>query len=1338
MTSRCEVVESPSPLALPPQVLARVAEGKYDDVATGLAKIRQQGPGVAAYVSCVETRAPAAANLPDRDTMLGFSVDRQFGAGGLALLRLASARCFVERVARASGQHAVPRPVSWAGVSHPEELFEMGMVGDSPEALARPVPARLHLCLALTGTGLTWDQMERSVDRGGLPPGPTAHDQLSQASPTVVNGVQAARTCVIRELGRPRVAQAEFLTDVVTLSVLWEAPQSDGMSAAAPARGVVMGGLLHRKEVSQMMVGFPNLVFENQGDMRAFAARVTERWRREWVRAADADDVHLEAELPSGGSVDQDQHVCDTQPEFGDDPAEDQGPGAMVGVLASSGLRCPDAVPWPLCRRPRSSCQVFVPVAVLRTAPRGVVWPAAVKKLQRFFLGEALGGRESHTAFREFNSPRWDTRQFAWLDVFSPVACCRFPIGVATGVGTDALVRLRRYASDAEGDELEAGASVLRFLLDEECLTEEVRGVTKFYRFSGRSHIWQRGDARTHRHYDKRDCHLLVNFVADEVGLTSFTRAQFVHLVAACLSLSWAPKGALEWFQLKEEVTVMAHKRGDMDMDALAVALNDSLSATQLALVPRKKRDLEEELVGLSWKFVVETPRGGTKEIEVSAAQSYFQDAVKHGALIGGARPFHELFSVSPGAVANSRLLCGRDNCINTFRGFVPLTAVDTLTAQQSADKLEEFVKAQICAGSDADFKWLQAFLCAMLEHPERRDQTILIFMGNPGTGKTIMLGLLCALLTTEYSHFEKMETYTDKFTKSARQMVYLFDEMDMSGNALKNAAAIERIVLAGGTTLALEEHRKGLDSVTKPNNQRLIGTVNLEAQLGRLASNRRTKIVGRPEGDPGGAGQLTRQEAKDITDAIFLRDLEGPRTMFARWLTLPHVVAAVNDDGWDPGPTEASRMTTLRTMFRGQVAMFWYDTACAGGVFGGNTQLHEVLVGFSRWMLVDAGDAVPAGAVCEAGLYGVYRLWAGQRGVTPVKPARFFTDTFSLLGSPEKDVSLFRGKLNRQLKRYYFARPERCDGANPALAATVGSDAHEDQIGIARAGRGGLSVADVRRWESEFQTLLDVPSAKGDGSVIPIKPSMCEVRGSPRDMAVAICKKMHGIAFTDMFPSDLESAGSLLPDPLADAEQPAEATSSSSAAARAARLAAADTVGQAADVGAAASFSGLEDRQLSDDEQVACGLLFRQRGDTGSESDKPEWEDVVEAVREVANGADTRLDLLRGFAGDFDILSHARYTMWAAATSGAAEPTEEELKQARDACLEELFEMARVEQQRRARASVSSSPPPSRKRSLAGDDDYFSDDEDQTVQAELEAIPSAEEWPPRRRRRLA
>ena len=1348
MTSRCEVVECPSPLALPPEVLTRVAQGKYDDVEAGLAMIRSKGPGVAAYVSCVETRPPGAANLPDRDTMLGFSVDKQFGAGGLALLRLASARCFVERVAASSGAHAVPQPVSWTRVSHPEELFEMGMVGESPEAKSRPVPARLHLCLSLRGgSGLTWDQMERSVQRG-LYSGATPHDRMSQSSPTLVNGVQAVRSCVMRELGRPRVPQPEFLTDVVTLSVLWESPNSDGMSAAAPTRGVVMGGLMHCKEISQLMIGFPNLVFENQGDMRAFAARVADRWRREWVRSADGDDAHLDAELRVDEPADQEQHVLDTQPELTDDPAEDQGPGAMVGVLAESGLQCPDAVPWPLCRRPNTSaCQVFVPVAILRAMGRTPVsWPEDVNKLQRFFLGEALGDRGSHNAFREFNRPRWHVRAFAWLDVFSPVACCRLPLGVAPGVGTDALVKLRRFASDAEGDDLDKGASVLRFLLEEGALSEEVSGVTKFYRYSGRSHIWQKGEPRDHRHYDRRDCHLLVHFVADEVGLTTFSRRQYVHLVAACLSLSWAPKGARDWFQLREEVTVMAHKRGDMDMEALSVALSESISATQLALVSRKKQDLEEELGGLSWKFVVETPKGGTKEVEVSACKAYFDDAVREGALIGGGAPFHELFSVSPSSVANSRLQCHRDRCINTFRGFVPLTAIDTLTAQQSADRLEAFVKAQICAGSDADFKWLQAFLCAMLEHPERRDQSILVFMGNPGTGKTIMLGLLCALLTTEYSHFEKMETYTDKFTSSHRKMVYLFDEMDMSGNPLKSASAIERIVLAGGTTLAFEEHRKGVDSVTMPNNQWLIGTVNVESQLGRLAANRRTKIVGRPEGDPDGAPQLTRQEAKDITDAIFLRDLEGPRTMFARWLALPHVVAAVNDDDWHPGPTEASRMTTLRTMFPGRVALFWYDTARAGGVFGGMAQLDEVLVGFSRWMLVDAGPGVPKGAVCEPGLYGIYRLWAGQQGVSPVKQTRFFTDTFSLLGSPEKDVALFRGKLNRQAKRYYFQRAEKCTGENPSsVAATAVLEEYEDRMGAERAKRADppLDVEKVKQWERDFLALFDVPSAAGDATVIPLKPHMCEVRGSPRDMAVAICKKMHGVSFSDLFPGDLESEGSLLPDPAAGDEEVNGTSSSSAAAARAARLAAAETAGRAAEVGNGAVFSGLEERQLSAEEQVACGLLFRQRTDTWSDDEAPDWEEVQQAVRDIAKGADTRLDLLRGFSGDFEVLSHTRYTMFQAATSGAAEPTPEELERARDECLEKLFQIARVEQQRLARAEVSATPTGSRKRLLDGNDDYFSDDAEtvdaEAVDAELLPLSSTEEHfsPPRQRRRM-
>lgn len=894
-------------------------------------------------------------------------------------LRMQTARALLRNVKR--GQD----------VFHPSNVLDLNY---ATELVAHQGASRLVLELDMGERTLAWDGWGVTA-RGVLPP-PVDVDAASSIA-RVSDAVSLVRSFVWRVLrsrmrGRNREA---YISSIGVLGEWTSLEEAARISAAAPpvnGQAFPLGDLRHAHRVQRLFLVFPSMEFKDGASMNEFGSEVGQNWARWWEehssRDGDSDD---DGDL--FGDDDGDDDLLATQPAqaFDGEPQayENEELPRFEQVARASSLTVPVGAPWPCAKGVNG--RVYVPIGLLSSAPRSRNTAA-----ERVFVG---AGGAVDEALNEDAAGRLEDAH--WMSMFYMTPSFSGALGADLPVKRLALLP-RDLGSVADDPDVDAGNDLLNYLLVQKVLEQSETGSGPFYTFDGDSHIHQEPSddvSWAPRRLNAQDLYQMVQSVQLDVGTETFTEKQFVHLVMAAVSLSYAPVGGGNWLRSRRLPTPLASSRTDSPWSA-SVMTQVTNGCFRDELKEVKEFDLLKDLQGVAIP--------GAKKGAVDGAKAVTA-AVRHGCTIGRGKSFYQVFTVSKNGMNSAVELQRSSRAINSFSGFMKLESQDlrTVEARDSADYIADWIERQICCASHEDYLELCRYVVYLLCRPEVRNQDLLCLFGNPGAGKTIFLSALAALMGG-YAKSLSMEQAIGRFGAPDTVLVIL-DEVNVCNSPSSTAEQKAMMLKSFGTVTERTYEAKGKDMVEGHCVERYIASANTVGQLGPLAADRRTKPIGRPKGHPLAAPAIDDEGAKEVVKHIRAKDHLGLRRWVWNLLQDPDIASVVGEDSWSMPPTSASLDLSLGYGPHGSVLWFWKETAETGILGGaGRKEAHDALVAFMRTMTDwPTGTALWGIKVMDHSLYNAYTAWAEITGVAKVaKRLAFMQSTLTILNGPCKITS--------------------------------------------------------------------------------------------------------------------------------------------------------------------------------------------------------------------------------------------------------------------------------------------------------------------------------------------
>ena len=132
----------------------------------------------------------------------------------------------------------------------------------------------------------------------------------------------------------------------------------------------------------------------------------------------------------------------------------------------------------------------------------------------------------------------------------------------------------------------------------------------------------------------------------------------------------------------------------------------------------------------------------------------------------------------------------------NTFTGF----GFDPLPG--NCDLFWQHVRDNIAHGDDRLMIWIQAWLAALIQHPEQRASVAMVLKGERGTGKGVFAQVIGKLLGQHFLHLTSPDVLTGKFNRILQDKPFVFaDEAFWAGDKkgesrLKTLVTEDRIII--------------------------------------------------------------------------------------------------------------------------------------------------------------------------------------------------------------------------------------------------------------------------------------------------------------------------------------------------------------------------------------------------------------------------------------------------------------------------------------------------------------------------------------------------------------
>ena len=149
-------------------------------------------------------------------------------------------------------------------------------------------------------------------------------------------------------------------------------------------------------------------------------------------------------------------------------------------------------------------------------------------------------------------------------------------------------------------------------------------------------------------------------------------------------------------------------------------------------------------------------------------------------------------------------------------------------------------LRDNICAGSEALFRWVLAWFAQMLQNPTEKPGTAIVLRGRQGTGKTVVGKVFGVLLGLAYKHVANARRVTGQFNPHLEGCVLLHaDEAFWAGD--KQAESILKDLITNDVQWI---ERKGVDAVEVANHVRLLVASNAEWVIPAGLEERRFCVI--------------------------------------------------------------------------------------------------------------------------------------------------------------------------------------------------------------------------------------------------------------------------------------------------------------------------------------------------------------------------------------------------------------------------------------------------------------------------------------------------------------
>lgn len=152
------------------------------------------------------------------------------------------------------------------------------------------------------------------------------------------------------------------------------------------------------------------------------------------------------------------------------------------------------------------------------------------------------------------------------------------------------------------------------------------------------------------------------------------------------------------------------------------------------------------------------------------------------------------------------------DGTYNLWRGFScePLGKDEKPTEDmiEGVRLFKEHALENICLGDETLFNWLMAYFAHMVQYPEKKPLTALVFKGEKGTGKNALIDRVGRLFRGHYLLTSNKRYVTSNFNQHLANLVlFVLDEAFWSGD--KHAEGILKDLITGHTHLIEQKGRE-------------------------------------------------------------------------------------------------------------------------------------------------------------------------------------------------------------------------------------------------------------------------------------------------------------------------------------------------------------------------------------------------------------------------------------------------------------------------------------------------------------------------------------------------
>lgn len=183
------------------------------------------------------------------------------------------------------------------------------------------------------------------------------------------------------------------------------------------------------------------------------------------------------------------------------------------------------------------------------------------------------------------------------------------------------------------------------------------------------------------------------------------------------------------------------------------------------------------------------------------------------------------------------------DGFYNLWRGFSVKPLADgtnpTAIAQKAVDSFLEHIEKNVCLGDEFLTRWVTGYLAHMVQKPWQKPETALVFKGDEGVGKTIIVKTMGKFFGPHYLPTSKKRYLTGDFNSHLEnKILFVLEEACWAGDKAAESTLKDLIT---GDTIVIEH--KGQEPFTVANCMRVVITSNEPWAIPAGPTNRRFAV---------------------------------------------------------------------------------------------------------------------------------------------------------------------------------------------------------------------------------------------------------------------------------------------------------------------------------------------------------------------------------------------------------------------------------------------------------------------------------------------------------------